>query len=136
MKEFCGSFVYANHYPPAKGCNGNRLRLPSPHRDTLRAVLMLARRKYRGFGCSLMHSFYGRKAAHKSVRTAFFKLLKLDISRKSLQQELLTLVLALCRFCLWQYEDKDQRTDQKKSRIKQLWKNLKSGEIVSKFICR
>ena len=37
---------------------------------------------------------------------------------------------------LWQYEDKDQRTDQKKSRIKQLWKNLKSGEIVSKFICR
>ena len=25
-------FVYANHYPPAKGCNGNRLRLPSPHR--------------------------------------------------------------------------------------------------------
>ena len=44
----------------AKGCNGNRLRLPSPHRDTLRAALTLALRKYWGFGCSLMHSFCGR----------------------------------------------------------------------------
>ena len=45
---------------PQKECNGNRLRLPSPHRDTLRAALTLSLRKYRGFGCSLMHSFCGR----------------------------------------------------------------------------
>ena len=25
--------VDRNHYPPAKGCNGNRLCLPSPHRE-------------------------------------------------------------------------------------------------------
>ena len=49
--------VDKKQYPPAKGCNGNRLRLPSPHRDIFRAALMLALRKYWGFGCSLMHSF-------------------------------------------------------------------------------
>ena len=52
-----GKYVDENHDPPAKGCNGNRLRLPSPHRDIFRAALMLALRKYWGFGCSLMHSF-------------------------------------------------------------------------------
>ena len=25
--------VDEDYYPPAKGCNGNRLRLPSPHRE-------------------------------------------------------------------------------------------------------
>ena len=25
--------VDKNHYPPAKGCNGNRFRLPPPHRE-------------------------------------------------------------------------------------------------------
>ena len=48
------------YYLPAKGCNGNRLRLPSPHRDTFRAALTLALRKYWGFGCSLMHPFCRR----------------------------------------------------------------------------
>ena len=52
--------VDKNPPPPEKVYPGNRLRLPSPHRDTLRAALMPARRRYRGFGCSLMHSFYGR----------------------------------------------------------------------------
>ena len=48
------AFVYIE-----KGCNGNRLRLPSPHREiTLRAALTLALRRYRGFGCSLMQSFF------------------------------------------------------------------------------
>ena len=27
--------VDKKQYPPAKGCNGNRLRLPSPHRESL-----------------------------------------------------------------------------------------------------
>ena len=36
------------------------LALASAHRDTFRAELALALRKYRGYGCPLMQSFCGR----------------------------------------------------------------------------
>ena len=54
-----GKYVDENHDPPAKGCNGNRLRLPSPHGDTLRTALMLARRKYRASDVPLCIPFVG-----------------------------------------------------------------------------
>ena len=57
----CGSSKkYCRTKFHCKGCNGNRLRLPSPHRVLFEQRLRLARRKYRGCGCSLMQSFCGR----------------------------------------------------------------------------